>query len=215
MNAPDPVLLMGSLLVLGLLPFAALMVTSYAKIVIVLGLLRNALGVQQVPPNMVINALAIILSAYVMAPVTAKLTENVDLNHASSMRTGDIVSRISLAKEPLKGFLMKHSAERERYFFIKSAAALWPKEMADQVKSDDFLVLVPAFLITELSEAFMVGFMIYLAFILVDMVIANVLLAMGMSMLSPNIISTPFKLLLFVMLDGWSKLVHGLILSYQ
>jgi type III secretion protein R len=215
MNAPDPVLLMGSLLVLGLLPFAALMVTSYAKIVIVLGLLRNALGVQQVPPNMVINALAIILSAYVMAPVTAKLTENIDLNNASSMRTGDIVSKLALAKDPLKGFLMKHSAERERYFFIKSAATLWPKEMADQVKSDDFLVLVPAFLITELSEAFMVGFMIYLAFILVDMVIANVLLAMGMSMLSPNIISTPFKLLLFVMLDGWSKLVHGLILSYQ
>jgi type III secretion protein R len=180
-----------------------------------LGLLRNALGVQQVPPNMVLNSLAIILSIYVMGPIVTDVTTAFEKNSSGSLKIDTIVSSFSVAKEPLKAFLQKHSSERDRAFFLKSAAVIWPPEKAAELKETDLMVLVPAFTVTELTEAFTIGFILYLVFIVVDMVVANILLAMGMSMLSPNIISVPFKLLLFVMLDGWARLVQGLILSYK
>lgn len=219
MNAlPDPLTMVAVLAVLGIAPFLALLVTSYTKLVVVLGLLRLALGVQQVPPNMVLNGLAILLSVYIMAPIGMNAWDTVQqrtANNAAETKFEDIAKIAESASPPLKAFLSKHVKERERKFFLKSAADLWPKERAAALSEDDMLVLIPSFTVSELSEAFLIGFVIYLAFIVVDLVVANVLLALGMQMTSPTVISVPFKLLLFVVLDGWSRLVHGLVLTYQ
>jgi type III secretion protein R len=217
-NFPDPLTLITVIVALGLAPFAALLVTSYTKLVVVLSLLRLALGVQQVPPNMVLNGLAIILSIYIMAPIGAQAWDAMkDKRFAAGAgaKFEDFAAVSEAVKTPLKGFLQKHIAERERKFFLKSAGDLWPKEQAQGLRQDDMLVLVPSFTISELTEAFQIGFIIYLAFIVVDLVIANVLLALGMQMVAPTVIAVPFKLLLFVVLDGWSQLVHGLVLTYR
>ena len=117
-------------------------------------------------------------------------------------------------KEPLRDFLIKHSSPRERAFFLQTAQKNLPAERAAQLTERDFVIVVPAFTVSELSAAFQIGFLIFLPFLIVDLIIANILMAMGMMMLSPTTISLPFKLLLFVLVDGWVKLSHGLVLSY-
>jgi type III secretion protein R len=112
-------------------------------------------------------------------------------------------------------FLIKHSSEHERNFFVQTTKKIWPKKYADKVSRDNLLILVPAFLVSELTSAFQIGFLLYLPFIIIDLIISNILISMGMIMVSPIIISLPFKVLLFVLVDGWVRLVHGLILSYQ
>ena len=119
------------------------------------------------------------------------------------------------AREPVRRFLSKHAHEREKAFFLKSVSAIWTPERARQVKPDDLMILAPAFTLSELTEAFKIGFLIYLAFIVVDLVIANVLLALGLSQVTPTQVAIPFKLLLFVVMDGWSMLLHGLVLTYR
>ncbi|WP_407924134.1 type III secretion system export apparatus subunit SctR [Piscinibacter terrae] len=203
---------------LALLPFVALMVTSFAKIVIVLGLLRQALGLQQVPPNMVLNGIALVLTVYVMAPVVMEASDRLraEGHGLSSFKTvDDIGVGYDAVATPLRAFLQKHAEARDRKFFLRTAARLWPEERARNLKEDDMLVLVPAFTVTELGEAFRIGFVLFVAFLIIDLVVANILLALGMSMVSPTIISVPFKLLLFVMLDGWARLLQGLVLGYQ
>jgi len=116
---------------------------------------------------------------------------------------------------PIKAFLQKHTQERERNFFLKSATNIWPSGRAQNLQADDLTVLVPSFTLTELTKAFQIGFVVYIVFVIVDLLVANVLLALGMQMISPTTISVPFKLLLFVMLDGWAVLIHGLVLSYH
>jgi type III secretion protein R len=200
---------------IGLLPFVAMVITSYAKIVVVLGLVRNALGVQQVPPNMVLNGVAMLLSVYIMAPVGMQVMDNVKPGDESGLAPAQVLSVYEGAREPMRQFLDKHAGTREKAFFLRSAAAVWPQERAQALKEQDLLVLAPAFLLTELTEAFKIGFLLYMAFIVVDLIIANVLLALGLSQVTPTIISIPFKLLLFVALDGWSELMHGMVLSYR
>ncbi len=200
---------------IGLLPFVAMMVTSYTKIVVVLGLLRNALGVQQVPPNMVLNGVAIIVSAYIMAPVAMESFDAMKAQGFANTSAGQIGQVIDVAKEPVRKFLAKHAQLREKEFFLKSAAQVWPPERARELKVDDLIVLAPAFTLSELTAAFKIGFLIYLSFIVVDLIIANVLLALGLSQVTPTQVAIPFKLLLFVVLDGWSMLMHGLILTYR
>lgn len=211
---PDPFLIIIGLVMLGLAPFVAIMVTSFIKLVVVLSLVRNALGIQQIPPNMVINGLAIILSLYVMYPVGLEM---VDVLQEADLSQRDIPSLTKTAdrvKEPLRAFLLKYAHHRERMFFLKSARSLWPAERAEALKEDDLLVLIPAFTVSELTAAFQIGFMLYLPFVVIDLVVSNILLAMGMMMVSPMTISLPFKLLLFVLLDGWARLIHGLVLTY-
>jgi type III secretion protein R len=218
MNTSQPtefVPLIAAVFAIGLLPFAAMMITSYTKIVVVLGLLRNALGVQQVPPNMVLNGLALIISAYIMAPLMMDGYDTVKRQGLASSSVQQIEQFITSAREPVRKFLDKHAHEREKAFFLKSATAVWPAERAKQLQKGDLLVLAPAFTLSELTEAFKIGFLLYLAFIVVDLIIANVLLALGLSQLSPSQVSIPFKLLLFVVLDGWSVLLHGLVLTYK
>ncbi len=218
MNTTSPADLLPLVVVVfavGLLPFVAMMVTSYTKIVVVLGLLRNALGVQQVPPNMVLNGLAIIVSSYIMAPIAMDMMDTIQRQGSPGSSSKQIGQLIEAARAPVGHFLEKHAHEREKAFFLKSAAAVWPAERASQLRKDDLLVLAPAFTVSELTEAFKIGFLLYIAFVVVDLIIANVLLALGLSQVTPSSIATPFKLLLFVVMDGWSVLLHGLVLTYK
>ncbi|NRF68486.1 type III secretion system export apparatus subunit SctR [Aquincola sp. S2] len=213
----DPVSLFLVMGAMAVLPFAAMIVSSYTKIVIVLGLLRNAMGVQQTPPNMVLNGIAIILSCYIMSPVLMEASHAMGATSIPGQPTAtqQILRAADAAREPFRKFLDKHSDAREKEFFLRSATQIWPPEQAKLLQKTDLLVLAPSFLLTELSEAFRIGFLLYLAFIVVDLVIANVLLAMGLSQVTPTNVAIPFKLLLFVVLDGWTKLVHGLVLTYR
>ncbi|MGB2680520.1 MAG: type III secretion system export apparatus subunit SctR [Candidatus Competibacter sp.] len=214
-NLPDPFVLIASLALLSLAPFIAIMTTSFVKIVVVMFLVRNALGVQQIPPNMAVNGLAIILSIYIMAPVGFATYDLVGQNPPSLTSAAEIKATLGNGAEPLRQFLLKHSNERERQFFIDSAASLWPEEQQKYATADSFLVLLPSFTVSELNRAFEIGFLLYLPFVAIDLIVSNILLAMGMMMVSPMTISLPFKLLLFVLLDGWTRLIHGLVLSYQ
>jgi type III secretion protein R len=191
------------------------MVTSFTKIVVVLSLLRNALGLQQVPPNVVLNGMALVLTIYVMLPVGLEMADRLKAAPPTAAgSTESLLSTADVAKEPLRDFLMKHSHERERAFFLKTAQKNLTPERAAQLTERDFVIVVPSFVVSELSTAFQIGFLIFLPFLVIDLIIANILMAMGMMMLSPTTVSLPFKLLLFVLVDGWVKLSHGLVLSY-
>src|SRR5918911_3430102 len=202
-----------TVVMLALAPFIAVMVTSFTKLVVVLSLLRNAMGLQQVPPNVVLNGLALVLSVYVMYPVGLQMKERIGHAPAASADGNALLSAADSAKEPLRDFLVKHSREMERAFFLKTAQRALKPEQAAALTERDFLVVVPAFTVSELSVAFEIGFLIFLPFLVIDLVISNILMAMGMMMLSPTTVSLPFKLLLFVLIDGWVKLTHGLILT--
>jgi type III secretion protein R len=203
-----------TVVLLAIAPFVAVMVTSFTKLVVVFSLLRNALGLQQVPPNVVLNGLALVLTLYIMYPVGleigAKLKDVKDLGGS----TQSMLKAADTAKEPLREFLLKHSRPAERAFFMRTAQRSLPPEQAAALTDRDFLVVVPGFTVSELSVAFEIGFLIFLPFLVIDMVVSNILMAMGMQMLSPTTVSMPFKLLLFVLLDGWVKLTHGLIQTY-
>lgn len=204
-----------TVIVLALAPFVAVMVTSFTKFVVVLSLLRNALGVQQVPPNVVLNGLALVLTIYVMYPVGVAMVSAIGPDVDLSSGTDAMLEAAVEAREPLRDWLVEHSSEREREFFLSTVKRLSEdSDAAEALEADDFIVIMPAFTISELTSAFQIGFLIFLPFIVIDLVISNILMAMGMMMLSPTIISLPFKLLLFVLIDGWTKLAHGLVLSY-
>lgn len=220
---PNPVVMIIVLGALALAPFVLIMLTSFVKISVVLSILRNAIGAQQVPPNQIITGLAFVLSIFVMSPVARQIYQTAGaINH-----TRDIFSEASVksifdagqqGKEPLRNFLSKHSHVPDRVLFMELAARLngpgTPGSPVPKVDKSDFQVLVPSFVTSQLKEAFQIGFVVYIPFIIIDMVVANILLAMGMSMLSPSVVSLPFKLLLFVLVDGWFLIVRGLVLSY-
>jgi len=201
-----------TVVLLSLAPFAAVMITSFTKIVVVLSLVRNSLGLQQVPPNLVLNGLAIILTFYVMYPTSLLVIDRVSAVENITESTDSMFTAANLAKEPLRDFMLKHSKLEEREFFLSSIQNM--SDSQSDITANDLVVVIPAFTISELTSAFRIGFMIFLPFIIIDLVVANILMAMGMMMLSPTIVSLPFKVLLFVMVDGWAKLAHGLVTSY-
>lgn len=203
-----------TVVLLALAPFVAVMVTSFTKLVVVFGLLRNALALQQTPPNIVLNGLALVLSVYVMYPVGVQMQQRLADQKIGNTAAG-MLAAADTAKEPLRDFLVKHTRPMERAFFLKTARKALDKDSAEGLTDRDFIVVVPAFTVSELSVAFEIGFLIFLPFLVIDLVVANVLMAMGMQMLSPTTVSLPFKLLLFVLIDGWVKLVHGLVLTYH
>ena len=224
----NPFLLITLFVGLSLLPFVAMIATSYLKIVVVMSLIRNALGIQSIPPNMVINALAMILTFYIMAPVMSEAwniaqaelaPKQAAVSQATPASPTDTLfetDAIVKAAEPFREFLAKHTSDRERAFFVHTAERLWgdgPDEPA-VVDPESFYILIPSFCVSELTKAFQIGFLVYLPFIAIDIIISNILLAMGMMMVSPVTISLPFKLLLFVMVDGWTLLIQGLIRGY-
>lgn len=218
---PNPVVLVIVLGALALAPFILMMLTAFIKISVVLSILRNALGTQQVPPNPVVTGLAFILSIFVMVPVAQQMYSAAgaipntrDMFSEASVKT--LYDASQRGKEPLRKFLSRHSHAQDRVLFMEMAARLERQngQQTPSVTKDDFQVLIPSFATSQLKEAFQIGFIVFVPFLVIDMVVANVLLSMGMSMLSPVVISLPFKLLLFVLVDGWYLVVRGLVLSY-
>ncbi|MGN0857240.1 MAG: type III secretion system export apparatus subunit SctR [Candidatus Spyradenecus sp.] len=213
----DPFALITLLIGMSLLPFAAMVATSYLKIVVVISLIRNALGIQSIPPNMVVNALAMILSFYIMAPVISRSWETYQAESAKNQPQMVAQTEIALrSAEPLRQWLVHQTSDRERLFFVSTAERLWAKEGEEKatVDPESFYILIPSFCVSELTKAFQIGFLVYLPFIAIDIIVSNILLAMGMMMVSPVTISLPFKLLLFVMVNGWTLLIQGLVRGY-
>ena len=242
------------LVTLALVPFVAMMVTSFIKLVVVMNLLRQAMGLQQVPPNMVLNGLAIVLTIYIMAPTLQESIQRVteantvledrkahpdtfklppSMQPFAKKQSSDWLANLFPAaqtvrnkadelgailgyvKQPLTDFLLRHSSPKHRAFFKSVAKKLWPKAYLEDLDDSSLLLVVPSFVLSELTAAFEIGFLIYLPFIVIDLVVSNILLAMGMMMVSPMTISLPFKLMLFVLVDGWDKIVEALALTYR
>lgn len=217
----NPVVLIIVLGALALAPFALIMLTSFVKISVVLSILRNALGTQQVPPNQVITGISLILTIFIMSPVVEKM-------YKEAGQVGDteaIFSEVSVrtifeaakrGREPLRAFLERHAAERDRKMFFELARRMAVRNGNDpnEILVTDFRVVIPSFVTSQLTEAFKIGFLLFIPFLVIDMVVSNILQAMGMFMLSPTMISLPFKLLLFVLVDGWVILIRNLVLGY-
>jgi type III secretion protein R len=217
MTNVSPVTLIILLSSLALLPFFLMMVTSYVKIVVVFSLVRNALGVQQVPPVMVLNGLAMVLTLFIMAPVGLETWELIEQSGNVESTISDptkLAPMLETASPPLRGFLQKNTDAQTLAALKRSAQRIWPERYHSILEENGLLLLVPAFVLTELTEAFRIGFLLYLPFVVIDLIISNILLAMGMMMVSPMTISLPFKLLLFVTLDGWLKISQGLMYGY-
>lgn len=209
---------------LSLAPFIIMILTSFLKIVIVLSLLRSALGVQQAPPNQIINGIALMLSLFIMYPTAIKMYE------AATKATSELTAPDSImaegsstyilaianeAKEPLRDFLKINSSVKHQGLFYRMAYRVMPENFREMLKPDDFMILVPSYITSQLKDAFEIGVLIYIPFFVIDLVTSNILLAMGMMMLSPVTISMPLKLFLLVMLDGWTLLIEGLVNTFR
>ena len=201
---------------MGIVPFFLTLATSYIKIIVVTYLIRNALGVQQVPPGIVLRGLAMILSMFVMAPVAVKTYDLVEQQNLEQIEVSPykIIEIANNVSDPLKSFLKSNTDEKILTSFTNTAQRIWPQEIHNVISKDSMIFIIPSFVISELTKAFQIGFLLYLPFIAIDLIISNILLAMGMMMVSPMTISLPFKLMLFVTLDGWLKLSQGLLFSY-
>jgi len=216
-----PLVLLLAMAALSLLPFVVLMLTSFVRIAVVLSILRSAVGAAQVPPNTILTGLALLLTLFVMAPTAERIYRAVEpvlpMGAGADLVSGDSVAALAAAgqraKEPLRDFLLKHADGRDRELFHRLALrARTPAERAG-ITDRDLMVAAPAFVTSELRRAFEIGFLIFIPFLVVDLVIANLLLALGMHTLSPAAVSLPFKLLLFVLADGWHLVIRGLVES--
>lgn len=191
-----------------LLPFMFCCMTSFLRFVIVFSMLKTAMGTQQVPPSIVIVGLAMILTFYTMGGTFQKMY---DMGSVPYQKNQNIIEAINEGSKPLKEFMLKQTRESDLAFFIESTKGAPPKN------PDEITVwqVAPAYIISELKTSFEIGFIIFVPFIVLDLVVANILLALGMFMLSPTIISLPFKLLIFIAVDGWALIVQGLVTSYN
>lgn len=196
------------------LPLVAVTVTAFAKIAVVIFIVRNALGIQQLPPNIILYGLSLILSVYVAMPVLNEAYTRLEVIGFQYQTLDEWQNAGQIAMEPLKEFLLKHTDPKQLAFFQNSTTTIWGEGLAAKTPDDSMAVLVPSFLLSELTRAFEIGFLLYLPFMAIDIIITTLLVALGMMMVPPTTISIPFKLMLFVFLDGWTKLVHGLILTY-
>jgi flagellar biosynthesis protein FliP len=193
---------------LSFLPAVLLLMTSFTRIIIVLSLLRQALGTQSSPPNQVLVGLAMFLTFFVMTPVTDKIYADAYKPYSENRMSFD--EALGKGEAPLRAFMLKQTRESDLALFMK----LGKVEAAKSTAEVPFRVLVPAFVISELKTAFQIGFMVFIPFLIIDLVVASVLMSMGMMMLSPVLVSLPFKLMLFVLADGWNLLVGSLVASF-
>jgi flagellar biosynthesis protein FliP len=196
------------LTVLTLAPTIIIMATSFTRIVVVLALLRNAIGTPSIPPSQVMTGLALLLTFFIMAPVYNKINDNAMQPYLDGKI--DQEKALSLAQQPLRDFMFSQTREKDISLFMELNKQPKPKSL-DDIPT---IILLPAFVINELRIAFMMGFVIYVPFLVIDIVISSLLLAMGMMMLPPTVVSLPFKLLLFVMVDGWYLITRSLTLSF-
>jgi len=210
MQLNDPVIEVFLLIsFLSLLPAMLVMFTSFTRIVVVLSFLRQAIGGQQVPPNPVIIGLAIFLTFFVMSPTIDLVSKNAVGPYLDKKIT--MKEAFSVAEPPLKDFMLRQTRQKDIALFLGIAKTAVPASPAEL----PMRIVVPAFAISELKTAFEISFLIYLPFLIIDMVVASVLLSMGMMMLPPVLVSLPFKLLLFVLVDGWNLVVGSIVRSFQ
>jgi type III secretion protein R len=213
-----PIALVVALALVSLLPFAFMTLTAFVKISTVLQIVRGAIGAQNIPSNTVIMALAAALTLLAMAPVGSRIYDRAKplLDGEKVTETGTFVKgMLDATREPLRDFLRSNASERERNRFYEIARTARPEAERKDVGKADFVVLIPAFMVSELIEAFALGFAIFLPFLIIDLVVSNVLLALGMQMMNPTQVSLPFKLLLFVAIDGWGLLAQALVTGYH
>jgi flagellar biosynthetic protein FliP len=198
-----------ALALISLVPFFLISVTSFLRIAIVLSLVRTAVGTQQVPPSTVITALALFMTVFIMSPVWKEVNEKalVPYNQGKISQA----RAIEIGMKPLRLFMFKQTREKDLALFVQFAKIPTPKTL-DDVPT---YVLIPAFMISELKTAFQIGFLLFIPFIIIDLTVSNILLSLGMFMLSPVMVSLPFKILLFVLVDGWNLITRGLLLSFR
>ncbi len=199
------IILMASL---SLVPLALISMTSFLRYMIVFSILKTALGTQQVPPAIVLVGMSLILTMYTMSPVFGDVYTRIN---PIMQRNGSVMQIMGAGAEPLKNFMMRQTRQSDVAFFIQLARSKPPESAKDLTIWE----VAPAFMVSELRTAFEIGFIIFIPFIVIDLVVANILLALGMMMLSPTIISLPFKILIFVAVDGWSLIVNGLVQSFN
>ncbi len=195
--------------ILTLAPAILVMMTSFTRLIIVFSFLRHALGTQQLPPNQILVGLSLFLTFFIMTPVWQNVREN-----ALTPYLGKKISQeraLEEAVKPIRSFMMKQTREKDLGLFVQMSHQAKPRN-ADDVST---IVLIPAFMISELKTAFQMGFILFLPFLVIDMVVSSILLSMGMMMLPPAMISLPFKLMLFVLVDGWNLLIQSLVKSFQ
>jgi len=193
---------------LSFLPAVMLLMTSFTRIIIVLSLLRSALGTQSSPPNQVLIGLALFLTFFVMSPVLDKIYTDAYLPYSEDKLS--LTEAFDTGSVPLKAFMLRQTREKDLALFVQISNSE-PLESADQVP---LKILVPAYVISELKTAFQIGFVIFIPFLIIDMVVASVLMSLGMMMVSPALISLPFKIMLFVLADGWNLLIGSLVHSF-
>ena len=205
----SPVLqLLSVMAIFSFLPFMFVCMTSFLRYAIVFGFLKQALGAQQIPPPIVLVGLSVILTFYTMGPVFQQMY---DVGSKPYEKNGSIVLAISEGSKPLKEFMLKQTRESDLAFFVQ----LTRKEAPPAIEDVTIWEVAPAYILSELKTAFEISFIIFIPFIVLDLVVANVLLALGMFMLSPTIVSLPFKLLIFIAVDGWGLIVNGLVGSFN
>ena len=208
-GSQTPVQLLVLITLISLLPGALLATTGFTRILIVLGFVRNALGTPTMPPNQVLVGIAFFLSLFVMSPTLTKVNDEA----IKPYRAGKITQEQAVERglEPVRTFMFKQTRTSDLALFVRLAHEKRPKTRADVPTQ----VLIPAFVISELKTAFQIGFLIYLPFLIIDMVVASTLTSMGMMMLPPVLVSLPFKILLFVLVDGWHLVVESLMRSFN
>jgi len=201
--------ILAALTILSLAPAILVMMTSFTRVVVVLSFVRTALGTQNLPPNQVLIGLALFLTFFIMSPVWNRI--NADA--LQPYLAGEITQQeaLALAEVPIREFMLRNTREKDLELFVSMAGA----EVPDTPEDVPTLLLIPAFAISELKTAFQIGFVIFIPFIVIDMIVASTLMSMGMLMLPPMMISFPFKVLLFVMVDGWHLVIRSLVTSFQ
>jgi flagellar biosynthetic protein FliP len=198
-----------SLSLITLIPFFLMSVTSFLRIIIVFSLLRTAIGTQQVPPGSVLIGLAVFMTVFIMSPVWQEINKTAITPYNQGKMSQAKAFEVGL--KPLSQFMLRQTRGKDLALFVQFAKIAPPKS-AEEVP---VYVLIPAFMISELKTAFQIGFLLFVPFIIVDLVVANILLSLGMFMLSPVMISLPFKILLFVLVDGWNLITRGLLMSFK
>lgn len=197
------------LTVLTLAPSILIMMTSFTRIIIILSFLRNALGTQQMPPNQVLIGLALFLTLFIMTPVGTEINDKAFQPYVNGAITQQ--AAFDKSSEIIKGFMFKHTRSKDLALFVTLSGSKGPVEK----EKLPLTVVIPAFLISELKTAFQIGFLIYIPFLVVDMVVSSTLMSMGMMMLPPVMISLPFKILLFIMVDGWNLVTQSIVSSFM
>ena len=215
-DASQPLEIIILMTIIALLPSMLIMMTCFARIVIVLGFLRSGMQTQNTPPNMVLTGLALFLTIFIMAPVFKEINDVAYQPYANEQI--DTMEAFSRASVPLKRFMLKQTTNDDLEFFVELSKMEVPEGgMTDEYKENDLslTVIVPSFMISELKRAFQMGFMIFLPFLIIDIVVGSTLMSMGMMMLPPAMISMPFKILVFVLSDGWNLMIGAIVSSYN